>query len=62
MRPEPVSTASDIEPKTNVGRTQTRNRLDQLADKGLLHVRTVGTTNIYWLSDEGLEALGDSDT
>lgn len=62
MRPEPVSSASDIEPKTDVGYTQTRNRLDQLADEGLLHVKKVGTTNIYWLTDEGLRALAESDT
>ncbi|RLM40550.1 hypothetical protein DVK00_20930 [Haloarcula sp. Atlit-47R] len=61
LRPEPFATARDIEPKTSVGYKQTRNRLDDLVEKGLLNVEKVGTVNVYWLSDEGKRAVADSD-
>lgn len=47
------STARDVNRHTSVGYTQTRNRLDDLVEEGLLKVRTVGTVNVYWPSDEG---------
>jgi predicted transcriptional regulator len=43
-----------------VGYKQTRNRMNQLADDGLLNVKLVGTTKVYWLSDEGKAVLSDS--
>jgi len=61
LRPEPFATASDIEPKTEVGYKQTRNRLDDLVEDGLLNVEMVGTTKVYWLSDAGRERLAESD-
>ena len=57
LRPEPFATARDIEPKSNVGYKQTRNRLDDLVEQGLLKQTMVGTTKVYWLSDAGREAL-----
>jgi len=57
MRSEPFATASDLEPETKVGYKQTRNRLDDLADKGYLNVETVGRTNVYWLTDPGRKEL-----
>lgn len=59
LQPRPFATASDIEPDTSVGYKQTRNRLDQLVEDGLLNVRTVGRTNVYWLSDAGKERLAE---
>jgi predicted transcriptional regulator len=60
MRPEPFATARDIEKHTDVGYKQTPNRMNQLVEKGLLKVKKVGTTKVYWLSDEGKEALADA--
>lgn len=57
LRPEPFATATDLEAKTNVGRRQTRNRLDDLAEKEFLNVKTVGRTNVYWLTDAGKKKL-----
>jgi len=57
MRPEPFATATDLAPDMQVGRRQTRNRLDQLVEQGFLNVETVGRTNVYWLTDEGKEQL-----
>jgi len=61
LRPEPFATARDIEPETAVGYKQTRNRLDQLEDSGYLNAETVGTTNVYWLTEKGKEALAQTD-
>jgi len=55
----PFATATDLEPKMEVKRKQTKNRLDDLVNAGLLKVETVGTTNVYWLSDEGIERLAE---
>ena len=57
LRPEPFATARDIEPRSNVGYKQTRNRLDDLVSDGLLKETMVGTTKVYWLSDTGRETL-----
>lgn len=54
------ATAPEIAPATEVSEKQTRNRLDALADDGLLKKRKVGSTNVYWLSDEGEEVLAES--
>lgn len=51
------ATAPEIEPQLAVGKKQARNRLDDLSDNGLLKQRMVGSTNVYWLSDEGEERL-----
>jgi len=51
------ATAPEIEPHTNVGGKQTRIRLKQLTEKGLLNSRKVGSANVYWLTDEGEEVL-----
>jgi predicted transcriptional regulator len=53
-------TAREIVDGTEVGYKQTRNRLDDLTSKGLLNVRTVGTTKVYWLTDEGESTLSKS--
>lgn len=53
-------TATEIEPHTEVGEKQTRNRLTSLADEGLLNMRKVGRTNVYWLTDEGERKLSQS--
>lgn len=52
-QPGGFATAPEIEPGTDVGEKQTRNRLEQLYETGLLHRRRVGSTNVYWLTDEG---------
>jgi len=57
LRPEPFATARDIEPEMDVGYKQTRNRMNSLVDDGLLHVKLVGTTKVYWLSDDGKAVL-----
>lgn len=57
LREEPFATARDLEPNTEVGYKQTRNRLDDLVEAGYLKVERVGTTNVYWLSDTGRERL-----
>jgi len=54
------ATAPEIEPRTNVGEKQTRNRLEALTEKGLLNRRRVGSTNVYWLTDDGEEELADA--
>jgi len=54
------ATAPEIAPHTSVGEKQTRNRLEQLYDEGLLKRRKVGSTNVYWLSDEGETELASS--
>jgi hypothetical protein len=59
LRREPFATARDIEPKASVGYKQTRNRLDDLVEEGLLNVDMVGTTKVYWLSDAGRERLAE---
>jgi len=61
LHPEPFASARDMEPKTNVGYRQTRNRMDQLVEKGLLNVRKVGTVKLYWLTGSGKRALADVD-
>lgn len=60
LTPRPFATAKDVDKRTEVGYKQTRNRLDQLVEKGLLKVEQVGNVNCYWLSDEGEEALASS--
>ena len=57
LEEKPFATASDLVDRTSVGRKQTRNRLDDLAEKGYLKVELVGTTKVYWLSDTGKERL-----
>jgi len=52
-------TAREINPQTEVGYTQTRNRLDSLVDGGLLNRRKVGGTKVYWLTDEAERQLRD---
>lgn len=61
LQPEPFATATDINEKTSVQYKQTRNRLDDLVDDGLLNVTMVGTTKVYWLSDAGRERLAEAD-
>jgi len=53
LRSEPFATARDLEPKMEVGRRQTRNRLDDLVEQDCLNLETVGRTNVYWLTDKG---------
>jgi len=62
LRPEPFATARDIEPETSVGYKQTRNRLDQLEGRGFVNAETVGTTNVYWLTEKGKKALCQGNT
>jgi len=57
IRPEGFATATDLVDDMEVGRKQTRNRLNDLVEDGLLRVRTVGTTKVYWLSEDGKEAV-----
>lgn len=57
MQPGGFATARDIEPDTNVGYKQTRNRLDDLVEDGLLNRRKLGSTKTYYLSDKGETAL-----
>lgn len=54
------ATAPEIEPHTSVGEKQTRNRLEDLYNRGLLHRRKVGSTNVYWLTDDGERRLSSS--
>jgi DNA-binding transcriptional regulator PaaX len=54
------ATAPEIVGSTDVGEKQTRNRLDDLADEGLLKKRRVGSTNVYWLSDAGESELASA--
>ena len=60
VRSEPFATARDLEPKTSVGYKQTRNRLDDLVEKGHLNVETVGRVNVYWLTDQGKDEVAKS--
>jgi predicted ArsR family transcriptional regulator len=60
LREEPFATASDLVDQMAVGRKQTRNRLDDLVEKGFLKVELVGTTNVYWLSDSGKQRLSEA--
>jgi predicted ArsR family transcriptional regulator len=55
--PKPFATAADVSPQLAVGRKQTRNRLNDLAEQCLLNVETVGSTKVYWLSSRGREQL-----
>jgi len=55
------ATAPEIEPRTEVGEKQTRNRLDSLVEDGLLKYRKVGSTNVYWLSDDGERELSEAE-
>lgn len=59
-QPGSFATAPEIEPYTDVGEKQTRNRLTQLCNDGLLHQRKVGSTNVYWLTDDGERLLAPS--
>ena len=54
------ATAPEIEPQTEVGEKQTRNRLEKLYEDGLLNRRKVGSTNVYWLTDDGEELLAEA--
>ena len=54
------ATAPEIEPQTEVGEKQTRNRLEKLYEEGFLNRRKVGSTNVYWLTDEGEQLLADA--
>jgi len=60
-QPGSFATAPEVEPHTDVGEKQTRNRLEDLRDDGLLHRRRVGSTNVYWLTDAGEEELAPPD-
>lgn len=60
LREEPFATARGLEPQISVGYKQTRNRLDDLVDEGYLKVETVGTTNVYWLTDAGCGRLAEA--
>lgn len=60
LREEPFATKSDLVDQMNVGSKQTRNRLDDLVEEGYLNVEKVGTTNVYWLSDEGKRRLSEA--
>lgn len=54
------ATAPEIVAHTDVGEKQTRNRLDDLSEDGLLKKRRVGSTNVYWLSDDGEAELASA--
>lgn len=54
------ATAPEIEPETEVGSKQTRNRLETLVKDAYLKRRKVGSTNIYWLTDLGEEELASA--
>lgn len=60
LREEPFATKSDLVDQMEVGSKQTRNRLDDLVEKGYLKVEKVGTTNVYWLSDAGKRRLSEA--
>lgn len=62
LTPRPFATADDVDKHTTVGYKQTRNRLDDLVDSGLLRCEKVGNVNLYWLSDAGEDALVSEDT
>jgi len=57
LREEPFASKADLVDDMEVQAKQTRNRLDDLVQKELLKVDMVGTTKVYWLSDEGKEQL-----
>lgn len=59
LSPRPFAKVDDVNKRTSVGYKQTRNRLDKLVDKGLLNVEQAGNVNLYWLSDEGEQRLGE---
>lgn len=54
------ATAPEIVGDTEVGEKQTRNRLNDLYNDGLLNRRKVGSTNVYWLTDDGEAELARS--
>jgi hypothetical protein len=56
-QPGGFATAPEVTPHTAVGEKQTRNRLDDLHENGLLNRRKVGSTNVYWLTDAGEDEL-----
>jgi predicted ArsR family transcriptional regulator len=60
LREEPFATKTDLVDDMEVEARQTRNRLDDLVEEGLLKVDMVGTTKVYWLSDEGKRQLADA--
>ena len=60
MTPYPFAKVEDVDEHTTVGYKQTRNRLDDLVDRGDLNVRKVGNVNLYWLSDNGSDRLRDN--
>ncbi len=55
------ATAPEIEPAMSVGEKQTRNRLESLYESGLLNRRRVGSTNVYWLTDDGERELASAE-
>lgn len=61
LAPRPFAKVDDVDKHTEVGYKQTRNRMDDLVDSGLLKVEKAGNVNLYWLSDAGESALSESE-
>ena len=59
LQPGGFASAPDIASRASTGEKQTKNRLNQLVEKGLLNKRKVGGTNVYWVSDAGETALSE---
>jgi RIO-like serine/threonine protein kinase len=61
LQPFPFVTVSDVAPELSIQRKQTHNRLKMLVEDGLLMKRTVGTTDVFWLTPAGRQALAELD-
>jgi hypothetical protein len=57
VQPGGFASAKEVNENSSTGYKQTRNRLYQLADRGLLNRRKIGNTKAYYLSDDGEAAM-----
>lgn len=58
---EPVTTAQDLVDNLPYSAQNVTNRLNSLAEDGLLRSKqTGGASKVYWLSDAGLDRLAQS--
>jgi transcription initiation factor IIE alpha subunit len=56
---DPVVTTGEVSEQVSIGRRRTRDRLYELADKGLIDYKKAGNSPVFWITEKG-EATLDS--
>lgn len=63
LHPDAVVTASDVAEETDYTSENVNERLSDLANRGLLRKKKVGSAAaVYWVTDDGKAYLSDQDS